>query len=83
MRYERGKFVCRSGHALREAFLKGLHDYRLLVSECITSTELRDFFFIVNKNVANKLLVRAEFYYEGNTKSRRYFIPEDVWRNHR
>ena len=80
MRYEHGKFVCRCGHISREFFYKGLHDYRLLVSEWITSRELRDFFFITSKDVANKLLVRSNFYYEGNTKSRRYLIPEDVWR---
>lgn len=80
MQYGRGKFFCRCGHTSREAFYKGLHDYRLLVSEWITNKELRDFFFITSTDVANKLLVRANFYYEGDTKSRRYLIPEDVWR---
>lgn len=80
MRYEHGDFVCRCGHISREVFYKGLHDYRLLVSEWITSRELRDFFFITSKDIANKLLIRANFYYEGNAKSRRYLIPEGVWR---
>lgn len=80
MQYRRGKFACRCGHTSREAFFEGLHDYRLLVDEWITSKGLRDFLFITSKDVANKLLVRANFYYEGNTKSRRYLIPEDIWR---
>ena len=80
MQYRRGKFVCGCRHTSREAFSKGLHDYRLLVDKWITNIELRDFFFIPSKDVANKLLTRAKFHYEGGTKSRRYLIPEDVWR---
>ena len=80
MQYRRGKFVCGCGHTGRDAFAKGLHDYRILVDEWITNKELRDFFFIASKDVANKLLTRAKFHYEGDTKSRRYLIPEDVWR---
>ena len=80
MQYRRGKFVCCCGHVGRDAFSQGLHDYRLLVDEWITNKGLRDFFFIASKDAANKYLARAEFHYEGDTRSRRYLIPEDVWR---
>ncbi len=80
MQYRWRKFVCGCGHTSREAFSKDLHDYRLLVDEWITNKELRNFFFIPSKDVANKLLTRAKFHYEDGTKSRLYLIPEDVWR---
>ncbi|MEO4053422.1 nuclease-related domain-containing protein [Solibacillus sp. CAU 1738] len=80
MYYSRGRFVCACGQISREALLQGLHDYRLLINEWITNKELREFFLIDSADVANKLLTRAGFYYEGSNKGRRYLIPETVWR---
>ena len=80
MKYERGKFICLCGLVSRSGLSQGLHDYRLLVNEWITSKQFREFFFIESKDIANKILKRSGFYCEGSTKGRRYLIPKDVWR---
>ncbi|WP_332648174.1 nuclease-related domain-containing protein [Lysinibacillus sp. 54212] len=80
MKYKQGKFICSCGNQSYEALRQGLHDYRLLLSEWITNRELRQFFYIDSADVANKILKRADFYYEGSTSARRYLIPDDVWR---
>ena len=80
MQYKQGKFMCTCGIKSSEALRQGLHDYRLLVSEWITNQELRQFFYIDSADVANKILKRMDFYYEGSTSARRYLISEDVWR---
>lgn len=82
MSYNRGKFICKCGRNSKEALMQGLHDYRILISEWITNKEFREFFFIESDDLVNKLLKRLNFYCEGSTKSRRHFIPKDVWRNY-
>lgn len=79
MTYKRG-FTCSCGNKAKDAFYQGLHDYRMLISEWITNRELREFFSIESHDVANKMLKRLDFTYEGSNKNRKYLIPEDVWR---
>lgn len=80
MEYNYGKFSCICGIESKEPLYQGLHDYRVLFDERITNRAFREFFFIDNDSLVNKILKRLEFYYEGKTKSRRYLIPKDIWK---
>ncbi|WP_052130324.1 nuclease-related domain-containing protein [Ureibacillus sinduriensis] len=79
MEYNHGRFLCICGIQSKEPLFQGLHDYRVLFDEWITNRAFREFFFIDNEGLVNKILKRLGFYYEGKTKSRRYLIPSDVW----
>ena len=81
MQYTHGKFNCSCGYTSKEPLLQGLHDYRLLVDEWITNKQFRDFFYVHNEDVVNKILKRLKFKTDGKTKSRKYLIHEDIWFN--
>ena len=73
-----GLFICKCGERIRDGFVRGLEDYRLLVDEWITNKEFRDFFEIENVHAVSKILKRLGLEYSGDTKARRYRIPEDI-----
>ena len=82
MNYKHGKFTCGCGNVSREALLMGLHDYRLLIDEWITNMQFRSFFKIESADTANKILKRLNLRSEGTTKTKRYYIPKDIWRDY-
>lgn len=73
-----GRFTCVCGFQTRDGFVKGLNDYRLLVSDWITNREFRDFFELNNTHVVSKILTRLGLVYTGEKRTRRYRIPEDI-----
>ena len=79
MKYANGVFTCSCGLRLRDRFRVGLHDYRLLVSETITNRAFREFFEIKDVSMVSKILQRLQMPSEGTTKSKKYYIPEDIW----
>ena len=83
MHYQRGQWHCLCGEVARNHFARALHDYRLLVSEWITNQAFRAFFGIESADTVNKILRRAGFESEGYNKTKRYLIPDDIWRINR
>ncbi|SOB93711.1 nuclease-like protein [Ureibacillus xyleni] len=82
MRYKYGKFICICGENSKEPLFQGLHDYRILINEWITNSEFRNFFLIDNQDLVTKLMKRLNFYYEGDNRARRYYIPKNIWREY-
>ena len=82
MEYKFGTFYCRCGNKSREALLQGLHDYRLLIDEWITNKQFREFFGMESVYMASKKLNRLNLESKGQTKSRQYLIPKDIWRQY-
>ena len=82
MSYHQGSCHCDCGYVSKQPLLQGLLDYRLLIDETITNKQFRQFFYIENEDVSNKILKRLGFSYEGKTRSRKYWIDEHLIRQH-
>jgi len=79
MTYSRGIWTCpKCGFESRDALLKALDDYRLLISERITNREFREFFNVESMYAASKILSRLNIETVGHKKGRYYIIPEDL-----
>lgn len=74
MAYKRGKWNCTScGSESKDAHLKGVEDYLLLVKNTITNKAFRDFLLLPSMNIASKLLIKMGFQSRGAKKSREYY----------
>ncbi len=79
MTYGRGIWTCpKCGFESRDALLRALDDYRLLISERITNREFREFFNVNSGDVAQKILTRLNLVAVGNNRGRYYIIPDNL-----
>lgn len=80
MQHWRGKtFQCPCCEMrVNDAILKGLRDYKILVSDKITNSEFRQFFGIRDVKVAGNLLAQLNLERIGERKKREYMIPNEV-----
>ena len=72
-----GNFKCpnckfKSKYALLEA----MYDYRCLISEWITNSELRDYLFIESRHAAKRILKNLNMEQSGTYRDRKYKIPD-------
>ncbi|RBP91376.1 hypothetical protein DFO70_108160 [Cytobacillus firmus] len=81
MKRVRGTWKCRSCHtADKEAHIRTLHDYLLLISSSITNQQFREFTHLSSSNIAKKLLTALKLPYTGEKKSRIYQLPKDLFK---
>lgn len=74
MIYKRGKWLCTSCKTeSKDAHLKAVEDYLLLVKNSITNKVFRDFLLLPSMNIASKLLIKMGFQSRGAKKSREYY----------
>lgn len=79
MNYSRGFWHCpKCGTQSKDALLKALDDYRLLISNQITNREFREFFGVESMITASNILTRSPLIPVGNKKGKYYIIPEDI-----
>ncbi|EON74043.1 nuclease-related domain-containing protein [Lysinibacillus sphaericus] len=79
MHYHRGFWKCSiCNYASAEIFAEALQDYRLLVRQTITNSQLRAFFGIQSSDSANRLLKKFQFSYTGTFKNRVYLLPDNL-----
>lgn len=80
MKRMRGTWNCGNCHtADKEAHIRTLHDYLLLISSSITNQQFREFTHLSSSNIAKKLLTALKLPYTGEKKSRIYQIPKDFF----
>jgi hypothetical protein len=74
MIYKRGKWLCTSCETeSKDAHLKAVDDFLLLVNNTITNKAFRDFLLLPSMNIASKLLIKMGFQSHGAKKSREYY----------
>ncbi|WP_342534386.1 NERD domain-containing protein [Lysinibacillus sp. FSL K6-0057] len=77
LKYHYKKWICpRCGLVDREALMRTLEDYRLLVGQQVTNRSFREFFGIDSPDLAYKLLQQLPLQAEGVKKHRKYWIME-------
>lgn len=70
-----GKWLCQSCSSVsKDAHLKALNDYALLVSKEITNQELRGFLRLSSEDAATRLLKSLNLEFSGANKGRRYML---------
>lgn len=73
MMRKRGMWLCNScSFTSRDAHLRALRDYALLVDSSITNRQLREYLHIKSASVAEKLLKRLDLPHTGSTKDWAY-----------
>lgn len=66
----------------KDALLSALHDYRILISPCISNHAFRSFTGIPSVFAASRILSQLNLQAIGDNKGRSYIIPEDIlWNN--
>jgi len=79
MVYSNGRFICSNCKAKsKDVLLESLHDYRLLYNPWISNHEFKKFFSISSTKTSYKLLKSLHLFSKGNTRSKIYYIPEDI-----
>ncbi|MDM5228507.1 nuclease-related domain-containing protein [Cytobacillus sp. NJ13] len=76
----RGTWKC--GNCLtadKEAHIRTLHDYFLLISSSITNQQFREFTHLSSSNIAKKLLTALKLPYTGSYKDRTYQLSADFF----
>jgi len=77
MEYERGKWKCPSCHLIsKDAHLKAINDYFLIINSMITNAELREFLHLPSARTATYLLSNLNFPHDGVNRGRVYFNPK-------
>ncbi|MCM3619438.1 NERD domain-containing protein [Sutcliffiella horikoshii] len=75
MLQKQGRWICKNcGLHSKNAHLKNLMDYKLLVGNIITNRMIRDFLLLPSSNVANYILNSLNLPIEGTYKDRRYLL---------
>lgn len=83
MKRMRGTWKCSNCHtADKEAHIRTLHDYLLLISSSITNQQFREFTHISSSNIAKKLLTALKLPYTGSYKDRTYQLSADFFERH-
>lgn len=63
----------------KQAHIKAVEDYFLLIKPSITSKEFREFVHISSKDIANRLLVSMKLPYTGENRGRIYYPSKDFF----
>ncbi|RLQ93751.1 nuclease-related domain-containing protein [Falsibacillus albus] len=76
----RGTWCCQlCGHHSKNAHIKALSDYLLLIDNKITNKETRDFLHIQSRTIAKKLLTSLNLPQIGTNKGRIYYLDHDIF----
>lgn len=76
----RGTWKCSSCHTSdKEAHIRTLHDYLLLISSSITNQQFREFTHLSSSNIAKKLLTALKLPYTGSYKDRTYHLSAELF----
>lgn len=79
MKYYYGRFICEKCNTMsKNVLLESLHDYRLLFSPWISNNDFKQFFSISSAKTSYKLLKSLNLDFNGNNRSRIYYIPYDI-----
>lgn len=82
MIYKSGNWQCpKCGIRNKNAILRALNDYRLLISSTITNKEFREFFNVESIFVASKILTRVGLEPVGDKRGRYYLIPDKIYKS--
>jgi hypothetical protein len=74
--YSRNNWICPSCHFVsRDAHLKALNDYFLIINTSITNPEIRRFLHLPSPRVATNILSQLNFPYKGVKRGRVYLQP--------
>lgn len=77
LKYHYKKWICpRCGLVDRDALIRSLEEYRLLVGQQVTNRSFREFFGIDSPDLAYKLMQQLPLKAEGVKKHRKYWIKE-------
>lgn len=77
MTYERQKWICPSCHfSSKDAYIKAINDYFLIVKTSITNEELRRFLHLPSSRSATYIFSLLKLPHRGNYSSRVYYQPE-------
>lgn len=80
MKRVRGTWKCSSCQSAdKEAHIRTLHDYLLLISSSITNQQFREFTHLSSSNIAKKLLTGMKLPYSGSFKDRSYQLSADFF----
>ncbi|WP_394580688.1 nuclease-related domain-containing protein [Cytobacillus firmus] len=80
MKRVRGTWKCSSCQSAdKEAHIRTLHDYLLLISSSITNQQFREFTHLSSSNIEKKLLTGMKLPYSGSFKDRSYQLSADFF----
>ncbi|GAY75670.1 hypothetical protein NBRC111894_1224 [Sporolactobacillus inulinus] len=73
------RWICRAcDHHARFAYLTALRDYFLIYGPAITNSQCRDFLNLGSESTTRRLLHRTALHFDGNKKSRIYYLSEEI-----
>ncbi|KAA0549138.1 NERD domain-containing protein [Bacillus sp. BGMRC 2118] len=71
-----GRWSCKQcNHISKDAHIKAIRDYRLLIGKDITNQEARQFLNISSIHTTKRLLTALNLRYTGSNKKRQYVLP--------
>lgn len=75
MQRKRGHWFCPAcSCSSKDAHIKAIHDYSLLINSSITNQQMRDFLHLPSISVTSKLLTSLDFKRVGQLKGRSYYL---------